>query len=79
MLKVKLSRTGKRGQPHYRIVVAEAKSKRDGKVVANLGYYDPLTEDGAVSLDEKQYQYWLGVGARPTSTVRNLAKKAETK
>jgi len=76
MLKIKLSRIGKRNQPQYRIVVAEGKSKRDGKFVAKLGNYNPLTDPATIKLDKKQYKYWLGVGAKPTSTVRNLAEKA---
>ena len=76
MLKIKLSRYGKRGQPFYRIVVAEAKSKRDGKYVALLGTYNPLTQPAQVQLDRKQYRQWLTKGAQPTDTVRNLFKKA---
>jgi len=75
MLKIKLSRTGKRNQPRYRIVVAEAKSKRDGKVVDYLGHYDPTQNPSLISLDTKKYQHWLSQGARPTPTVNNLANK----
>lgn len=75
MLKIKLTRTGKRNQPHYRIVVAEARSKNDGKVVDSLGYYNPLTKPSTIELDAKKYQRWLSQGAQPTRTVRNLAAK----
>ena len=75
MLKIKLSRTGKKNQPHYRIVVAEAKSKRDGKVVDRLGSYNPLANPSIIKLNKEKYSYWIKVGAQPTQTVRNLAKK----
>ncbi|PWU22896.1 30S ribosomal protein S16 [Candidatus Cerribacteria bacterium 'Amazon FNV 2010 28 9'] len=73
MLKIKLSRTGKTHQPSYRIVVVEAKSKRDGKYVENLGHYNPVTKDFVV--DTAKYGTWLTKGAQPTLTVANLLKK----
>lgn len=73
MLKIKLSRTGKKNQPSYRVVVVEAKSKRDGKYTALLGHYNPTTKD--LVLDTKEYQNWITKGAQPTLTVANLAKK----
>jgi len=76
MLKIKLSRFGKRGQPFYRIIVAEAKSKRDGKYVDLLGTYNPLSQAAQNKLDQKKYQDWLNKGAQPTDTVRGLFKKA---
>ena len=76
MLKIRLTRTGKRGQPSYRIVVVEARSKRDGKYTDLLGFYNPLTNPATIKLDKKKYDYWLEKGAQPTSTVRNLAQKS---
>ena len=76
MDKIRLTRTGKRGQPHYRIVVVDSRSKRDGHYVEALGYYNPLTHPLTVKLDKSRYQYWLTHGAQPTLTVRALAKKA---
>jgi len=75
MLKIKLSRTGKKNQPSYRIVVAEARSKRDGRYVDCLGFYNPLTQPKTVHLDRKKYDDWLAKGAQPTATVRRLAQK----
>jgi small subunit ribosomal protein S16 len=74
MLKIKLQRTGKRSHALYRIVVAEAKSKRDGKVTDLLGTYDPHTNPSTFTLNVKQYNNWLKKGAQPTETVRKLAK-----
>lgn len=76
MLKIRLTRTGKRGQPSYRIVVAERRSRRDGKSIDSLGFYNPLTKPATIKLDKLKYQNWLAKGAQPTPTVRSLAKKA---
>lgn len=75
MLKIKLSRYGKRGQPFYRIIVAEAKSKRDGKYIDLIGTYNPLSQPAEIKLDQQKYQDWLKKGAQPTDTVRGLFKK----
>ena len=76
MLKIRLMRTGKKNQPSYRIVVVEAHSKRDGKYVEKLGFYNPLTNPATVKLDKVGYDSWLKKGAQPTKTVRHLAQKA---
>lgn len=76
MLKIKLSRTGRKNQPSYRVVVAEARSKRDGKAVDNLGYYNPLSKSAEVVIDKKKFQKWISLGAKPTITVEHLYKKA---
>lgn len=72
MLKIRLARTGKKDEPHYRVVVAEARSKRLGKVVATLGHWHPKEDKFVV--DKKAYGEWLGKGAQPTGAVRKLAK-----
>lgn len=79
MLKIKLARFGKKGQPHYRIVVNEAKSKRDGVYVAKLGEYAPTFSPKILNLDLTAYAEWLTKGAQPTETVANLAKRAASK
>jgi len=75
MLKIKLTRRGKRGQAYYRIVVAEAKSKRDGKYTDLLGTYNPMISDKQITLDITKYQDWLKKGAQPTLTVKSLFEK----
>lgn len=72
MLKIKLTRLGKRSQPFYRIVVAEARSKRDGQYVDQLGTYNPGANPAAVTLDTNKYLSWVQKGAIPTQTVKNL-------
>jgi small subunit ribosomal protein S16 len=76
MLKIKLYPTGKKNQIRYRIVVAEDRSKLNGKYIAALGYYDPLTNPSTISLNKIKYNDWLKKGAQPTKTIRLLVKKA---
>lgn len=71
MLKIKLARFGKKHQPHYRIVVNEARDKRDGKYVALLGHYSPVAPKELV-IEAALYQEWVKKGAQPTPTVAAL-------
>ncbi len=73
MLKIKLQRIGKKGQPQYRIVVREDHSKQGGLAVAEIGYYNPLKKPAEFNLDKKAYEQWLKNGAQPTDTIRKLA------
>ena len=75
MLKIRLTRVGKKGQPAYRIIVSERRSKRDGPVVDSLGFYNPLTQPATIKIDKTKYQHWIKQGAQPTTTVRSLASK----
>ncbi len=75
MLKIKLQRIGKSGESHYRIVVAERRSKRDGKFVAQLGFYSPQTQPATVKVDQKLLTEWLKKGAQPTPTLKLLLKQ----
>ncbi len=67
---------GRKKQPHYRIVVADSDSPRDGRFVESLGYYKPLSHPARLVLDLERVEYWEGKGALPTTTVANLVKKA---
>lgn len=73
MLKIKLQRIGKKGQPQYRIVVREDRVKQGGRSVAEIGYYNPLVKPATFELDDKVYKSWLAKGAQPTDTIRKLA------
>lgn len=75
MLKIRLKRTGKRGQPHYRVVVAEAHRSRDSKSIEEIGYYNPRTSPSTFEIDKEAAQKWLGLGAQPTETVEQLFVK----
>lgn len=78
MLKIKLARFGKKNQAHYRIVVNEARDKRDGKYVALLGNYSPSYQPKVLELDVKAYEDWMAKGAQPTETVAALYKRAKS-
>lgn len=73
-LRIKLTRIGKKNSPKYRIVIAEAKSKRDGKYIDKIGYYDPIPENHILEVDKKKLTHWLGVGAKFTKGTQRLLK-----
>jgi small subunit ribosomal protein S16 len=75
LLSIKLTRMGAKKKPFYRIVVAEKRSKRDGRYLESVGYHDPRDESN-FKLDRERLNYWLERGARPTDTVRSLIKRA---
>ncbi|MCA9875128.1 MAG: 30S ribosomal protein S16 [Ardenticatenaceae bacterium] len=78
MLRIRLSRTGKKGQPSYRVVVADITSKRDGRVVERIGHYNPLVEPEEFKIQEARALHWLSVGAQPSDAVRRLLEKQGT-
>lgn len=73
-VKIKLQRMGKIRTPQYRVVVADARTRRDGKVIENLGIYQPKSDPSIIQIDSERAQYWLGVGAQPTEPVLALLK-----
>ena len=75
-VKIRLRRMGKKKQPHYRIVVADSRSPRDGRFVENLGYYNPIPDPARLVVDLDRVDYWIGQGAILTRTVGNLVSKA---
>ncbi|TVP76499.1 MAG: 30S ribosomal protein S16 [Gemmatimonadales bacterium] len=75
-VKIRLRRMGRKKQPHYRVVVADTASPRDGRFVESLGYYRPLTEPARLVLDLERVDYWIGQGALPSHTVKNLITRA---
>ena len=74
MLAISLMRIGAKKKPFYRVVVKEKRSKRDGAYLENLGTYDPMTDPSTVDLKIERVNYWVGVGAQPTETVKRLIK-----
>jgi len=76
MLKIKLTRLGKKKEPRYRIVVNERRDKRDGSYIASLGYYHPAETPKQLKLDLRAYDEWIAKGAQPTATVAFLHKIA---
>ena len=75
MVKIRLMRMGMKGAPSYRVVVADANSPRDGRIIENIGWYNPLTEPSTINVDAERVKYWLGVGAQPTDSVRSLLER----
>ena len=76
MVKIRLKRMGAKKVPFYRIVVADSRKPRDGKAIAELGYYDPTKNPAVLNVDVENTKKWIGNGAQPTETVRSLLKKA---
>lgn len=73
-VKIKLARFGKIREPFYRVVVADARTRRSGRAIETLGKYHPKAEPSVIEIDSERVQYWLGVGAQPTESVQSLLK-----
>ena len=73
-VKIRLKRMGKKFAPFYRVVVLDSRKKRDGRVIEEIGVYDPMQEPSLISIDSERVQYWLGVGAQPSDAVYKLIK-----
>ena len=76
MVKIRLKRMGAKKAPFYRVVVADSRTPRDGKTLAELGVYDPTKEPTVFRVDAEEAKKWMNNGAQPTETVRSLFKKA---
>ncbi|WP_209560497.1 30S ribosomal protein S16 [Frigoribacterium sp. PvP032] len=73
-VKIRLKRMGKIRAPYYRIVVADSRTKRDGRVIEEIGKYHPTEEPSFIEVDSERAQYWLGVGAQPSEQVAAILK-----
>ncbi|MFI5499028.1 30S ribosomal protein S16 [Nocardia asteroides] len=71
-VRIKLTRLGKIRNPQYRVVVADARTRRDGRAIESIGKYHPKEEPSLIEIDSERVQYWLGVGAQPTESVQRL-------
>jgi len=71
---IRLKRVGTRNKPFFRVVVADSRSSRDGRVIEELGHYDPKKETDKVVVDAERVNYWLGQGARPTEKAKSVLK-----
>ncbi|HKV60069.1 MAG TPA: 30S ribosomal protein S16 [Ktedonobacteraceae bacterium] len=74
-VKIRLKRVGKKKAPSYRVVVADSRSPRDGRIIENIGWYNPLVEPSAIQIDADKALNWLKVGAQPTDSVTSLLKR----
>ncbi len=76
MVKIRLRRTGAKGKPNYRLVVADSRSPRDGAFIDIIGHFNPLTDPETVVINEDRARHWLSKGAQPTDTAARLLTKA---
>jgi small subunit ribosomal protein S16 len=74
-VKIRLKRMGMKKAPSYRVVVADARSPRDGRIIENLGWYNPRVEPSAIHIDEEKVLGWLKNGAQPTESVAQLLRR----
>ena len=79
MLSIRMTRVGSKKKPFFRVVVTEARSKRESDFVETVGTYNPRTKPAQVELNNERVQHWLGKGARPSDSVRTLLAKHLTK
>ncbi|MFT3861508.1 30S ribosomal protein S16 [Micropruina sp.] len=75
-VKIRLKRLGKIRSPHYRIVVMDSRTKRDGRAIEEIGLYQPKNDPSVIKVDSERAQYWLGVGAQPTEAVVTIFKRS---
>lgn len=75
-VKIRLKREGSKGRPHFRVVVADGRAPKEGKIIEALGTYDPLAEGDNCKIDLEKADAWISKGAQPSDTVRSLIKKA---
>ena len=71
-VKIRLKRLGKIREPYYRVVIADSRTKRDGRAIEEIGKYHPKLEPSLIQIDSERVQYWLSVGAQPTEQVQHL-------
>ena len=76
MVKIRLKRVGAKKAPFYHIVVADSRSPRDGKIIEQLGTYDPMTNPASIVVNKEKVEKWIKNGAKPTDTVKALIEKA---
>ena len=77
MVKIRLQRVGKKKAPFYHIVVADSRSPRDGKIIEQIGTYNPMTNPAELNLDREKVAEWIKNGAKPTDTVKYLIERKE--
>lgn len=77
MVKIRLKRVGAKKAPFYHIVVADSRSPRDGKIIEQLGTYDPMTNPATIVLNKEKVAEWIKNGAKPTDSVKSLIERAK--
>jgi small subunit ribosomal protein S16 len=79
MLSIRLRRTGSKKRPFFRVVVSEARSKKEGQFIEVLGFYNPRTKPAIVEINKERITHWISVGARPSDSVRTLLARHLTR
>ena len=74
-VKIRLTRKGLKKKPFYRVVVADSRSPRDGRIIEEIGYYNPISEPKEIKIDDEKAKNWMSKGAKPTDTVAKLFEK----
>jgi len=77
-VRVRLTRVGSKKNPAWRVVVADQRSARDGRIIESIGHYNPQTEPSTIVIDRERLQHWVDQGAQPTNTVRKLMRAPDT-
>ena len=77
MVRIRLARGGTKKRPYYRVVVADQRSKRDGRYLEHIGFYNPMVSDNRFEIDSDRFNYWISVGAQPTDRVNKLIKHSK--
>jgi small subunit ribosomal protein S16 len=75
MTVIRLTRMGRKKKPFYRIVVTDSRKRRDSGWIESIGYYNPVSPEKTLKIDEERLNYWLGVGAKPSEKVKKLTAK----
>ena len=76
MVRLRLTRMGRKKQPFYRIVAADSRAPRDGRFIESIGHYNPMLNPPEIKIDLERVDYWLGVGASPSDTLNGLITRA---
>jgi len=77
-VRVRLTRVGSKKNPMWRVVVADQRSPRDGRIIESIGHYNPQTQPSTIVIDRERLQHWIELGAQPTNTVRKLMRAPDT-
>ncbi|MCL2859256.1 MAG: 30S ribosomal protein S16 [Oscillospiraceae bacterium] len=77
MVKIRLKRVGAKKAPFYNIVIADSRTARNGKIIEEIGYYNPMTNPAEIKIDLEKVEKWIKNGAKPTDTVRYLIDKSK--
>lgn len=75
MVKIRLKRGGAKKAPYYKVVVADSRSPRDGKIIEEIGIYNPMTQPSSIVIDKAKFDEWVKKGARPTDSVKSLMNR----